>query len=35
VVGFGIDFWRKYPSDQPCKMGLDEFEFTSDQRILG
>ena len=35
MVRFGIDFWRKYPIDQPREMGLDEFEFASEQRILG
>jgi hypothetical protein len=34
VVCFGIDFC-KYPIDQFREMGLDEFEFASDQRILG
>jgi hypothetical protein len=34
VVCFGIDFC-KYPIDQSREMGLDEFEFASDQRILG
>jgi hypothetical protein len=32
---FGIDFWRKYPIDYAREMRLDEFEFASDQRILG
>ena len=32
---FGIDLRRKYPLDQPREMGLDEFEFARDQRILG
>ena len=32
---FGIDFWRKYPIEEPREMGLDEFEFARDQRILG
>jgi hypothetical protein len=30
----GISFWRKYPSHKPREMGLDEFDFTSEQRIL-
>jgi hypothetical protein len=34
VVCFGIDFC-KYPIDQSREMGLDEFEFARDQRILG
>jgi hypothetical protein len=36
VVSVGIDFsWQEDPIDEPRKMGLDEFEFTGNQRILG
>jgi len=35
VVRFGIDFWQEDPIDKPRKVGLDEFEFSSDQLILG
>jgi hypothetical protein len=35
VLGFGIDFGRKYPIDQLREMGLDECEFSRDQRIVG
>jgi hypothetical protein len=35
VVCFGIDFWREDPIDQPREVGLDEFEFTGQELILG
>jgi len=35
VVRVRINFWREDPIDQPGKMGLDEFEFTGQELILG
>jgi hypothetical protein len=35
VVSVGIDCWREYSLDQPRQMGLDEFELTGEQLILG
>jgi hypothetical protein len=35
VVRVGIDCWREYPIHEPRKMGLDEFEFTGQELILG
>jgi hypothetical protein len=34
VVEFGIDFLQ-YPIDEARAMGLEQFEFSCDQRILG
>jgi hypothetical protein len=35
VVGFGIAFGWKCPSHKPGEMGLDELEFSREQRLLG
>jgi len=35
VVEFGIDFWRKYPIDKFRAMGLEEFDFSWVQGVLG
>jgi len=34
VVGFGIAFGWKYPSQKPGEMGLDELEFAREQCLL-
>ena len=35
VVRVGIEVWRYYPIEEPRKVGVDEFEFAGNQRILG
>jgi hypothetical protein len=35
VVRVGIDLRREEPSEQPRQMGLDEFEFTGQELIVG
>jgi len=34
-IGVGIDCWQKYPIEECRAMGLEQFEFACDQRILG